>query len=161
MLTLIEHLGRGKLSENHKTITNNAMYECSCGDIFKYNISLINQHNRTECIKCRDKQLEDILGKNYPRIKKVWYYMMDRCYNKSNKSYNKYGGSGVIVCKEWHDFRAFEEWSTENNYTEEPRVHLDKDFKSWALNTKPIYSPSGAMFILASKNSILKKLLIE
>lgn len=31
----------------------------------------------------------------------TWKTMMARCYNPNNKSYNRYGGSGVIVCERW------------------------------------------------------------
>lgn len=30
--------------------------------------------------------------------------MMQRCYNKQSKVYHRYGGRGIYVCDEWHDF---------------------------------------------------------
>lgn len=33
--------------------------------------------------------------------------MMNRCYNKNVKSFARYGGRGIKVCKEWHNFKAF------------------------------------------------------
>jgi hypothetical protein len=33
--------------------------------------------------------------------------MFTRCYNKKSKKYNRYGGRGITVCKEWEDFRVF------------------------------------------------------
>jgi len=33
--------------------------------------------------------------------------MMDRCYNETNKRYNRYGGRGITVCQDWHDVKRF------------------------------------------------------
>jgi len=37
----------------------------------------------------------------------VWNAMLDRCTNKNNKKYGRYGGRGISVCREWFDFRNF------------------------------------------------------
>lgn len=33
----------------------------------------------------------------------AWAQMINRCYNKNNSSYHRYGGAGVTVCPEWQD----------------------------------------------------------
>lgn len=33
---------------------------------------------------------------------KTWNAMIQRCHNKSNSSYEQYGGRGIRVCAEWH-----------------------------------------------------------
>lgn len=38
----------------------------------------------------------------------TWRAMMRRCYNSTDKDYPRYGGKGVTVCKEWHDYLRFE-----------------------------------------------------
>lgn len=30
-----------------------------------------------------------------------WYNMLDRCYDKTNKQWEDYGGRGITVCDEW------------------------------------------------------------
>lgn len=57
-----------------------------------------------------------------PKIKKVkqpqhgmrqtseynsWHRMLQRCNNTNYTKYVNYGGRGITVCPEWHDFRAF------------------------------------------------------
>jgi putative FmdB family regulatory protein len=38
----------------------------------------------------------------------TWHNMKARCYNKSHKNYNDYGGRGIIVCDSWIlDFWSF------------------------------------------------------
>lgn len=48
----------------------------------------------------------------------VHHGMLNRCYNKDNKSYKNYGGRGIYVCEEWHDLSNFHEWSIQSNYSE-------------------------------------------
>lgn len=43
--------------------------------------------------------------------------MLDRCYNKNNRSYHNYGGRGIFVCDEWKsDFDAFAKWAFSHGY---------------------------------------------
>lgn len=36
-----------------------------------------------------------------------WRSMMNRCYNKNQQNYERYGGAGIRVCPEWHDVEQF------------------------------------------------------
>ena len=36
----------------------------------------------------------------------IWRQMMQRCYNEKSKIYRRYGGRGIYVCEEWHDFSS-------------------------------------------------------
>lgn len=36
-----------------------------------------------------------------------WAAMMDRCYNGKNPAYRNYGGRGITVCTQWHNFQSF------------------------------------------------------
>jgi hypothetical protein len=42
--------------------------------------------------------------------------MKQRCYNEHRKYYPDYGGRGIKVCSEWHDFANFREWALSNGY---------------------------------------------
>lgn len=37
----------------------------------------------------------------------VWEGIIQRCYNKNNKSYKNYGGRGIITPEEWKQFKNF------------------------------------------------------
>lgn len=41
----------------------------------------------------------------------TWFQMITRCENPNSKHYNRYGGRGIKVCDDWHDFWKFVEWS--------------------------------------------------
>ena len=34
---------------------------------------------------------------------RAWVAMIQRCYNPANKNYDRYGGRGISVCREWLD----------------------------------------------------------
>ncbi len=38
---------------------------------------------------------------------KSWHSMIDRCTLPSHKSYNSYGGRGIVVCDRWRKFENF------------------------------------------------------
>lgn len=45
--------------------------------------------------------------------------MKQRCYNKNNDAYCRYGGRGIIICKDWlDDFMTFHDWAMSNGYKE-------------------------------------------
>lgn len=48
-------------------------------------------------------------GMRYTKIYRTWVNMIDRCYNKNHKYYHRYGGRGILVCKQWHKFPPFYE----------------------------------------------------
>ena len=55
--------------------------------------------------------------------------MKDRCYNKHDARYHRYGGRGIIVCDEWkNDFKAFYDWAIANGYDEKLTIdRIDND----------------------------------
>ena len=38
---------------------------------------------------------------------RCWMEIRQRCENKNNHAYNRYGGRGIKVCKRWHTFTNF------------------------------------------------------
>jgi hypothetical protein len=47
-------------------------------------------------------------GKTNTRVYGIWQAMKNRCYNKNQPHYERYGGRGIRVCREWRDsFEAF------------------------------------------------------
>lgn len=46
-------------------------------------------------------------GGSTHREYKVWSQMKQRCHNPNNAAYASYGGRGIVVCKEWHEYENF------------------------------------------------------
>lgn len=94
----------------------------------------------------------------YRKLRKVWYSMMDRCYNKSSKVYKNYGGSGVTVSKDWHTLNGFlntidevEGWDLDAFTKGE--LALDKDSKD-RFNKE--HSVETCTFISITENNKVK-----
>lgn len=70
------------------------------------------------------------------RLYKCWDNMKSRCYNKNDKSYNRYGGRGITVCDEWKDsYEHYREWALSNGYEE--NLTCDR------INNEGNYEPSN------------------
>lgn len=52
------------------------------------------------------------------RLHKIWESMLDRCEYKKHKRYYNYGGRGIVVCDEWHEYIPFARWAKLNGYTD-------------------------------------------
>lgn len=52
------------------------------------------------------------------RLYDMWSNMKQRCSYKKRRDYRYYGGKGVKVCDEWHEYKNFEKWALENGYKE-------------------------------------------
>lgn len=69
------------------------------------------------------------------RLYSIWSHMKERCYNKNHSAYARYGGRGIVVCQEWHDYTNFKKWALLNGYTES--LTLDR------INNDGNYEPSN------------------
>lgn len=50
------------------------------------------------------------------RLMNIWRMMINRCEKATNKRYSNYGGRGIKVCPEWHDYYTFAKWALANGY---------------------------------------------
>lgn len=50
------------------------------------------------------------------RLYNIWRGMRQRCENPNKTSYKYWGGRGIRVCEEWHDFEPFQKWALSNGY---------------------------------------------
>lgn len=82
-------------------------------------------------------------------VARRWSLMLGRCYNPSFREYPRYGGRGVEVYKEWHNFQNFAEWH-EKHYID--GFEMDKDLK---IKGSKVYSPDTCTFIPPCVNKLL------
>lgn len=75
-----------------------------------------------------------------------WHSMLGRCYNPTDVRYATYGGAGVTVCSEWHNFQNYAKWFTENKII---GLHVDKD-----VTGEKLYSPNTCRFLTPADNNI-------
>ena len=71
--------------------------------------------------------------------------MKARCYSLNFKSYARYGGRGVRVCKEWLDAATFMVWAEANGF--KPGLTIDR------IDNDGNYEPGNCQFITRSENT--------
>ena len=114
-LVVIERVGSDK---NSKALW---LCRCDCGNEVLVNTCNLNSGNTKSCGCFRIevcKRKSTIPGGHYSRLYRVWMHMRERCSNKNNKRYSRYGGRGIKVCEEWQKFMTFYEWAVSNGYRE-------------------------------------------
>lgn len=71
-------------------------------------------------------------GGKHTRLYNIWCGMKNRCYNKNNSHYPRWGGRGIKICNEWkNNFVAFRNWAEQNGYRENltlDRIDNNKDY---------------------------------
>lgn len=84
-----------------------------------------------------------------------WHTMHARCYQVGDKNYRYYGLHGIIVCKEWHRFKAFRDWF--NNEYEKASDYIRSIAKRNVvvdrIDPKGNYEPNNCRLITNSENS--------
>ena len=48
----------------------------------------------------------------------IWQSMKARCEKPYATSYPNYGGRGVSVCEDWHDYVLFRDWALSHGYND-------------------------------------------
>ena len=83
-------------------------------------------------------------GGSHTKLYGVWSAMIERCRNLKHKYYDRYGGRGIWVCIEWHDFGEFRDWALDNGYRD--GLEIDR------INNDGPYSPENCRWTTHKKN---------
>lgn len=97
-LTVLSRAGTGA---NKKVLWSCA---CDCGKTTTVVSGSLVTGNTTSC-GCVVPNLKH--GSSAKSSYNTWRSMMRRCYNEKDKDYPRWGGRGVLVCPEWHDYLRF------------------------------------------------------
>lgn len=117
-----------------KSNDGHRMFHIKCSECGWETDMQMHRIKRTK--KCRHVRLEGNYIFSYywenKRLHKIFDGMRARCYDKTNKSYQTYGGKGIRICEEWlKNPRAFETWAINNGYKNNltiDRINSDKDY---------------------------------
>jgi hypothetical protein len=75
----------------------------------------------------------------------VWKTMIARCENPGHNRYHRYGGRGIEVCEEWHDFTEFSKWSVKSGYK--------KGYQIDRINSDGNYDPDNCRWTTSKVNN--------
>lgn len=100
-----------------------AMWHCRCDCGRETDVSGHNLRRwlTTSCGCLRREHAADAHrthGGTGSRLYNIWRTMRARCENPHNENYDYYGGRGITVCEEWHDFANFMQWAERTGYQE-------------------------------------------
>jgi hypothetical protein len=70
--------------------------------------------------------------------------MHNRCTRPYVKGYKNYGGRGIRVCAEWHDFATFRDWALSHGYKD--GLTIDR------IDSNGNYEPDNCRWITLSEN---------
>ena len=79
---------------------------CDCGNTTVVPSGALTTGNTTSC-GCWAKIANIKHGGSNKSSYNTWRAMMRRCYNMRDKDYPHYGGAGITVCTEWHEYTNF------------------------------------------------------
>jgi len=128
---LIEDLGMQYPTEKSKRKARFGMYEClKCKKHFKTQINSVNSGQTKNCKKCKNLTH----GLTDHKLYGIWRNEKRRCYDKKTKHYELYGGKGIIVSDEFHNFDIWLKYveSLDNSYINGytiDRIDNDKNYQ--------------------------------
>lgn len=114
-LTVIERAGSNK--------KGNAVWLCLC-DCGRYTKVRGNslRNGQTQSCGCLAKETlgnrKMTHGGTKDSLYTIWKSMKQRCDNSMNPAFKNYGGRGIAVCKEWHDYDSFRKWALQSGYSQ-------------------------------------------
>lgn len=131
----------GKDTDGHKLY----IVKCiKCGKlIHNMRISACKTQNLTN--SCVHISLRDFNWYS-DRLANIYYNMVRRCNNESDKSYRFYGGKGIKVCDVWLDSKkSFNDWAVSSGYDD--TMSIDR------VDSSKDYSPDNCRWITPKENS--------
>jgi hypothetical protein len=106
-LTVIK---RVKSRKTANAILHRYMCLCDCGNkTTVYRTSIAG--GKTRSCGCYKEDVHRGMftkhGKSKTKIYQIWRAMKQRCQNKNDRAYPRYGGRGISVCERWENFENF------------------------------------------------------
>lgn len=113
---------------------------CDCGSEHSVIGKDIRSGKSTKCVSCGATDH----GLCRESVYRVHINMLDRCENKNNDAYKRYGGRGISVCDAWHDVTVFYNWCMSNGWKKGLQIdRIDNDGN---------YEPANCRFVTPKQN---------
>lgn len=151
-------IGEKRASKGSKSLHKIAICKCDCGKIVEVRgTSIVNQVAKSCGCIVKDKNKKRLTkhGMFGTRIYTIWNGIKKRCFDTTDKGYERYGSRGITMCDEWkNDFISFYKWAMAHGYRED--LTLDR------INNDGNYEPNNCRWTTrkeqarnTSKNKLL------
>lgn len=90
-------------------------------------------------------------GESHTRLYRIWSGMKQRCLNPNAHSFPHYGGRGISLCEEWHDYETFRNWALMNGYNDEDDLTIER------IDIDGDYVPENCEWVTKKRQSINKQ----
>lgn len=99
----------------------NGLYRCvcDCGKECVVSGTALIQNRTLSCGCYRNERIGNVNRRHNgcgTKLYGVWNSMRTRCENPKDYHYQWYGGRGIKLCEEWHDFKNFQNWAEISGY---------------------------------------------
>ena len=107
---------------------------CDCGNVVIVSQGSLLTGDTISCGCYRNEKFRERVtthGLSYTPLYGVWNCMKKRCENENDNYYQDYGGRGIRICDEWHDFKNFNDWAVTSGYSDGltiDRINNDGDY---------------------------------
>lgn len=94
---------------------------CDCGKIWTVDTHQLKSGHTKSCGCLKAQMAGDRTrthGQSGSKLYRVWAAMLKRCENPNDPGYKNYGGRGITVCEDWHNFENFQTWALSSGYKE-------------------------------------------
>ena len=106
---------------------------------------VIHAHHKTCSQECGQSMHSATAGGKEERLYRTWSSMKQRCNNPNHKLFKSYGGRGITIYAEWHEYIPFKRWALANGY----QSNLTIDRKDNDGN----YEPNNCQWITNVENA--------
>lgn len=116
--------------------------QCDCGNekVIARNNLLAGYTKSCGCLQKERAAQAHKLPEHYHQLHHVLQGMKNRCYNKENNRYHRYGERGITVCDEWlNNPDTFCEWAIANGYKK--GLSIDR------INNDGNYEPNNCRWV--------------
>lgn len=141
-LTVIQNAGYYVGKTGHRR--SQYLCRCDCGKEITVRSDSLTTGNTRSCGCLFLEGNNKTHGHHGERLYRIWNGMKCRCEKPYAEKYPIYGGRGITLCEEWHDYAVFREWAYANGYDENAKYG---DCTIDRVDVNQGYSPDNCRFV--------------